>query len=135
MDTVTQEKRSKIMSLVRAKNTKPEMLVRHIVHGLGYRYRLHVRTLPGSPDLVFPKYRKIIFVNGCFWHSHDNCKYATIPKTRVDFWSEKLCRNRARDKRNIEVLNELGWNVMTIWQCETRAMDSVLDRIVSFLGK
>lgn len=133
VDTISPEYRSEIMSRVRAKDTKPEMVVRRMVHAAGYRYRLHVRDLPGKPDLVFPARRKVVFVNGCFWHRHMNCAFARLPKSRTGFWTEKLERNRERDERNIEALRELGWDVLTVWECEVRDPATLMPRVVAFL--
>jgi DNA mismatch endonuclease (patch repair protein) len=108
------------MARVRGKNTKPELVVRKLAHRLGYRYRLHVRGLPGSPDLVFPGRGKIIFVHGCFWHSHHKCRLATVPKTRRAFWLEKMRTNRERDARILRQLKAAGWQCRVIWECETR---------------
>lgn len=132
-DIFRREKRSEIMSRIRGRDTKPEMIVRRIAHGLGFRFRLHRRDLPGSPDLVFPKYRAVIMVHGCFWHRHPGCRYASSPKTRVRFWEAKFEGNVVRDRRNEEALGELGWRVMVIWECETRDGEAVAERIVGFL--
>jgi DNA mismatch endonuclease, patch repair protein len=112
--------RSEQMSLVRAKDTKPEMLVRRAVWGAGLRYRLHARDLPGKPDLVFRKQKVAIFVHGCFWHRHPdpNCKLARIPKSRTDFWVQKLTSNRDRDKETCDRLQSMGWRVITVWECQ-----------------
>ena len=133
-DVFDREKRSEIMSRIRGRDTAPEMIVRGIAHALGFRFRLHRRDLPGSPDLVFPKHRAVIMVHGCFWHRHPGCKYATSPKTRVRFWEEKFEGNVVRDRRNDYALRELGWRVMVIWECETRDCEAVAERIVGFLG-
>lgn len=133
MDTVTRERRSEIMGRVRNKDTRPEMLVRRLVHGMGYRYRLHRGDLPGKPDLVFGGRRKVIFVHGCFWHRHENCPLARMPKSRVEFWRIKLNGNRERDTRNIQALREGGWSVLVIWECETRDTDALRRRITNFL--
>lgn len=124
------------MSLVRGKDTKPEMIVRRLVHGLGYRYRLHVKDLPGRPDMVFPSRRAVIFVHGCFWHQHPDpaCKLARQPKSRMDFWGPKLLSNRVRDERNIEVLTSLGWRVLSVWECEVRDQERLREKVVGFLG-
>jgi len=114
------ETRSYNMSQIQAKDTKPEMLVRKFLHANGFRYRLHVKDLPGKPDLVLPKYNTVIFVHGCFWHAHENCKYFTIPKTRTDWWKEKLFGNRKRDEKHIEQLEQSGWNVILVWECELK---------------
>lgn len=121
MDTLSPEDRSNLMGRIRGKNTKPEMVVRRLVHRMGYRYRLHRKDLPGRPDLVFAARRKVIFVHGCFWHQHEGCRLAYKPKTRVAFWHTKLEANRARDTRNQHDLRAAGWDVLVIWECETRA--------------
>ena len=134
-DPLTREERSKRMSLVRAKDTKPEMRVRKLIHSLGYRYRLHARDLPGRPDLVFRRRRKIVFVHGCFWHQH-NCPMGNrIPKTRVSFWREKLEGNRKRDIAIERQLRKEGWSVLVIWECQTNPsnLDRLASRIVAFL--
>jgi DNA mismatch endonuclease (patch repair protein) len=135
MDRVTSEKRSEIMRSVKGKNTEPELFVRKIVHALGYRYRLHVATLPGTTDIVFPKLKKIILINGCFWHVHPGCKKAAIPKSRSEYWAEKLLRNVERDKETSAALTALGWQQMVIWQCELKNKESVTKKIISFLGE
>lgn len=124
------------MSRVRGRDTKPEMLVRRLTHGMGYRYRLHRRGLPGSPDLVFPSRMKVIFVHGCFWHQHSDsgCKLARPPKSKLDFWGPKLETNRERDERNIVSLGELGWDVLIIWECQTKDREKLQARIGEFLG-
>jgi len=112
--------RSAIMSRIRAKDTKPEIMVRRMLHGLGYRFRLHVRELPGCPDIVLPKHRTIIQVKGCFWHGH-NCLNGRTPGTNRDYWIPKLRRNRERDRRNERALRRLGWSVRSIWECKLEA--------------
>jgi DNA mismatch endonuclease (patch repair protein) len=134
VDSLDQAARSALMSRVRGKNTRPEMIVRKLVFAAGYRYRLHVRKLPGSPDLVFPSRKKVIFVHGCFWHRHDNCAASRIPKSRVDFWSDKLNGNKARDERNREGLTAAGWQVLVIWECELDDLTMLEDRLRIFLG-
>lgn len=106
------------MARVRSKNTRPELLVRRLVFALGYRYRLHRRNLPGSPDLVFTPRAKVIFVHGCFWHRHSRCALARLPKSRIDFWVPKLEGNRCRDEKNKRALARMGWKVLTIWECQ-----------------
>lgn len=128
------EERSRLMATVRSKDTKPEMLVRRLVHGMGFRYRLHRKDLPGSPDLVFPSRKAVIFVHGCFWHRHPGCKGASTPKSNEDFWIQKFDENVARDKRNLEALQNSGWKVLTIWECETRNIEELTDRIAAFLA-
>ena len=134
-DTLTPTQRSERMSRVRGKDTGPEMVVRRLVHGLGYRYRLHRRDLPGAPDLVFITRRKVIFVHGCFWHRHGDsrCKLARLPKSRLDFWLPKLEANKERDLRNEQALRGAGWQVMTIWECELKDLSSLGKRIRSYL--
>lgn len=122
------------MSLIRGKDTKPEMVVRRLVHSLGYRYRLHRRDLPGCPDLVFSARRKVIFVHGCFWHRHPDstCKLARLPKSREEFWVPKLERNASRDRRNEQALKDQGWNVLVIWECETNNQGMLKRKIQAF---
>lgn len=117
MDIFSKEKRSDIMSKIRSGDTKPEMIVRRLLFALGFRYRLHVRKLPGVPDLVLPKYGAVVFVHGCFWHAHEGCSRATVPQSNEAFWREKLARNRARDEAVRRELLESGWRVLTIWEC------------------
>lgn len=133
MDSVSREKRSEIMALVRAKDTRPEMAVRKLVWGLGYRYRLHRRDLPGCPDLVFSGRRKVIFVHGCFWHRHEGCALARLPKSRLDFWGPKLESNALRDRRNKRALARQGWKVLTVWECELKNMNRVIGMARRFL--
>jgi DNA mismatch endonuclease (patch repair protein) len=118
VDTVSPLQRSAMMSRIRSKDTGPEMFIRRMLHKAGYRYRLHVTTLPGKPDLVFSGRKKIIFVHGCFWHMHAGCTHGQIPKSRVEFWREKLSKNRDRDARNLAELRRAGWEVLIIWECE-----------------
>ena len=127
------ERRSEIMSRVRSFGTQPEMMVRRLVHGLGYRYRLHGRDLPGRPDLVFASRRKVIFVHGCFWHRHPDCGLARTPKSRVQFWRTKLDGNRERDIANQRELRRMGWLSLVVWECELRDLESVTKRVVPFL--
>ncbi len=119
-DVHDKETRSYYMSQISGKDTKPEIMVRKFLHSNGFRYGLHRKDLPGKPDLVLPKYNKVIFVHGCFWHAHENCKYFKIPKTRTEWWKEKLFANRARDKQHIQELKEMGWNVIIVWGCELK---------------
>ena len=106
------------MAAIKSKDTKPEIAVRKLLHSLGYRFRLHRKDLPGSPDIVLPKYKTVIFVHGCFWHRHKNCKYATSPKTREEFWENKFKQNVERDKNNFKELKNLNWKVLVLWECE-----------------
>lgn len=135
MDNLTPEERSERMSRVKGANTKPEMVVRRLVHGMGYRYRLHGKNLPGKPDLVFGRLRKAIFVHGCFWHRHPDpdCPLARLPKSRLNFWLPKLEGNRKRDERNQTKLDELGWRVLVVWECQIRDRDELMVRIRNFL--
>lgn len=135
MDTLTPAQRSERMSRIRGKGSKPEIAVRKLIHGLGFRYRLHARELPGKPDLVFRKKRKAIFVHGCFWHRHEGCALARLPKSRHDFWLPKLGRNRERDVANEAALNAAGWKQLVIWECELKDLTKVQGRVVRFLGK
>jgi DNA mismatch endonuclease (patch repair protein) len=115
MDNLSKQERSERMSRIRGVDTGPEMIVRRMVHGMGFRYRLHTRDLPGIPDMVFPRLGKIIFVHGCFWHQHPGC--GRQPKSRLDFWSKKLSQNRQRDLRNQQALRSLGWRILIVWEC------------------
>lgn len=126
--------RSELMSRVRGKNTAPEMRVRRLAHLLGYRFRLHRRDLPGSPDIVFVSRRKVVFVHGCFWHRHPGCKGTTSPKTRADYWQAKFCDNMVRDQRVQKHLRELGWDVLVIWECETEDQAKLHDILFRFLS-
>jgi len=111
------------MSAIKSKNTKPEIEVRKLLHSLGYRFRLHRKDLPGTPDIVLPKYKTVIFVHGCFWHRHENCKYASIPKTRTEFWENKFKENIKRDQVNQKNLYKLGWNIVIVWECELKRIN------------
>ena len=119
-DVLSKEQRKRCMSHVRGKDTKPEVMVRQFLFAQGFRYRLYRKDLPGKPDIVLPKYRTVIFINGCFWHGHSGCKYATIPEANHDFWLTKISGNVERDKSNYAKLFELGWKVIEIWQCELK---------------
>jgi DNA mismatch endonuclease (patch repair protein) len=132
MDRVSPVVRSKIMRSVRTANTGPEVLIRKAMHKRGYRYSLHRRDLPGRPDIVFPIRRKAIFVNGCFWHGH-RCKKGRLPKSRIDYWSQKVSDNRSRDRKVRKALIGLGWKSLTIWQCQTQDIEKTVDKIVRFL--
>ena len=131
-DTRTPEQRRRIMQAVRCKDTKPERIVRRLLHGLGYRYRLHRSDLPGKPDLVFPGRKKAIFVHGCFWHAH-GCRHGQPPKSRLDYWLPKLERNRERDAEKRASLESLSWSVLTVWQCEIGDSDALAVRLCAFL--
>ncbi len=133
MDSLTPERRSWLMSRVAQKNTKPELIVRRIAHGLGYRFRLHRRDLPGTPDLVFPRLRLAVFVHGCFWHRHLGCRLASTPKSRPEFWEPKFTANVERDRRKEEQLQAVGWDVKTVWECETRDPARLTKRMLGML--
>ena len=134
-DTLTRVERSERMGRIQNKDTKPEMRIRKIVHGMGYRYRLHKANLPGKPDLVFAGRRKVIFVHGCFWHRHPDpsCSLARLPKSKLDFWVPKLEANRQRDEANVRELEQAGWDVLTIWECQLRNEKELKIRIQVFL--
>ena len=121
------------MAAIKSKNTKPEIAVRKLLHSLGYRFRLHRKDLPGSPDIVLPKYRTAIFVHGCFWHRHENCKYATSPKTRKEFWNKKFTTNIDRDLVIQNKIKNLNWRSIVIWECETKNMENLRYKIIDVL--
>lgn len=131
-DRVSEEIRSYIMSSVGNKDTGPELIVRKILYGLGYRYRLHRRDLPGSPDVVFQKRKKAIFVNGCFWHGHE-CRYGKLPKSKSDYWVGKIDNNQERDGKNIRLLEQLGWEVLVVWQCQLKDIESIKKQLMQFM--
>ena len=132
MDSITREQRSANMAAVRGKNTRPEIAVRRLLYGLGYRYRLHVANLPGRPDIVFRKRRCVVFINGCFWHGHD-CPRGSAPASNVEFWQRKIEGNRERDQRVHRQLRKDGWRILTVWQCETRDETRLTRRLHRFL--
>jgi DNA mismatch endonuclease (patch repair protein) len=136
VDTLTKAERSARMARIRGKDTGTELVVRSLIHSLGYRYRLHAKSLPGRPDLVFRKRRKVIFVHGCFWHRHDDpgCKLARLPKSRLEFWVPKLEGNRDRDRTNQRMLERDGWGSLVIWECELGDRRVLERRIRKFLG-
>jgi DNA mismatch endonuclease Vsr len=125
--------RRRTMAAIRGKDTKPELAIRSLLHRLGYRFRLHKRELPGRPDLVFPSRRKALFIHGCFWHSH-RCPLANVPKTRTDYWGPKLQANKKRDRRKQRQLRELGWETVTIWECQLSQLHLVEAKLRAFLG-
>jgi DNA mismatch endonuclease Vsr len=118
----------------KGKNTNPELAVRSILHSMGYRFRIHVRGLPGTPDVVFPSRRKAVWLHGCFWHAHEECRFATVPKTRADYWVPKLARNRERDAQHVLQLNYMRWESMVVWECEMKDLEAVRSRLRDFLG-
>lgn len=134
MDSLSPQKRSANMSRIHSKDMKPEMIVRRLIFAMGYRYRLHARDLPGKPDIIFRKNKKIIMVHGCFWHQHPSCREGHIPKTRQDYWIPKLQGNVLRDKENIEALTALGWDILIIWECETNDIPQLRDKLQQFLS-
>ena len=131
-DKLSPERRSANMRNIRSKHTSPEMTIRRLVHGMGFRYRLHVPTLPGKPDMVFPRLNRIIEVRGCFWHQHKGCIDARIPKSHIEYWKPKLAGNVKRDKRNEKLLEKLGWKVLALWECEANSSGTAR-QIGSFL--
>ena len=133
-DPPVEPRRSALMSRVRGKDTKPEMVVRRLLHRLGYRFRLHRRDLPGSPDIVLPGRRAVVFVHGCFWHHHPGCRMASTPKTRTKFWLGKFARNVERDADHAAALIRAGWVVNVVWECETRAPEVLAARLRGALG-
>ncbi len=135
MDTVSKDVRSKMMSGIKSKNTRPEHTVRSALHSLGYRFRLHSKILPGKPDIVLPKHRKVVLVHGCFWHGHP-CKIARLPKSRLEYWIPKIERTKQRDEIALANLKEAGWEPLVVWECETRsALQSLAERLKAFMLK
>lgn len=132
MDTLTPPERSRLMSRIHSKNTKPELAVRSLLHRLGYRFRLHRKDLPGRPDIVLPRHRKIILVQGCFWHGH-TCRLASKPKSNEGYWGPKILANRGRDERNLQALTDLGWSLLEVWECETKNARELECRLSLFM--
>lgn len=134
-DTVSKERRSEIMSHVKSSNTKPEIIVRKFLFANGFRFRLNNKELAGKPDIKLSKYKTVIFINGCFWHGHENCKIYVMPKTNAQFWQDKIDRNIARDKKNIEILKNEGWKVLIIWECQLKGKKraNTLDELIKKL--
>lgn len=133
MDRLNKQHRSWNMSRIRNHNTNPELTVRSLIHRMGFRFRLHVKDLPGRPDIVLPKYHSVILVHGCFWHRHKNCKFAYQPKSRTAFWKKKFKENVERDKKTHVALKRLGWNVIVVWECELRDIGTLSERLTSEL--
>jgi DNA mismatch endonuclease, patch repair protein len=133
-DVLTPEQRSYNMSQIRGKDTMPELLVRSMLHRMGYRFRLHRNDLPGRPDIVLPRHKAVIFVHGCFWHRHSGCRYTTNPKTNYKFWARKFQENMGRDNSNREQLIECGWKVVVVWECETRDAEVLHERVLTEFG-
>lgn len=134
MDTRTPDQRRRIMQAVKSRNTAPELMVRRLLHAMGYRFRLHRKDLPGRPDIVLPKHRKVVFVHGCFWHAH-GCPKGQPPKSRHDYWLPKLEANVNRDRAKIAELQQLGWSVLVVWQCETKDVDALRLRLQAFVDE
>lgn len=135
VDSLTRARRSALMAQVRSKNTRPEKLAAKIVRGLGHRFRIHSKALPGKPDLSFPTIQKAIFVHGCFWHGHRRCGYGGLPKSRLSYWRPKIEANRKRDRRVRAALNRLGWEVVTVWQCDLKNVETVTRKLRKFLSR
>jgi len=133
MDILTVEQRRKNMSNIPSKGTKPEKLVRSLLHRLGYRFKLHSQKLPGTPDIILPKFKAVIFIHGCFWHRHEGCKYTTNPATNAEKWQKKFQANKDRDIRNTQILEESGWLPIVIWECETRHSDVITLKLDNLL--
>lgn len=134
MDIISAQRRSANMARIRGRDTAPELMVRRLVHRLGYRFRLHRRDLPGTPDLVFPGRGKVVFVHGCFWHRHESCRFAYEPKSNIEFWRRKFAANQERDARVRGELERMNWQVLTIWECQTADLDALRDVITEFLS-
>jgi len=133
-DVFQPEERSRIMAKVRGEDTLPEKLVRSLIHRMGYRFRLHLKDLPGKPDIVLPRHKKVIFVHGCFWHQHEGCPHAARPASNIEYWNKKLDRNMIRDRENMQKLEYLGWKVLVIWECETRDQERLIQTLKTFLS-
>ncbi len=131
MDTRSPEQRSYIMRSVRSRDTGPELIVRKLLHRMGFRFGLHRKDLPGRPDIVMPKHRAVVFVHGCFWHGH-GCAKGRLPKSRLDFWGPKIQKNRSRDTESVKMLKAKGWRVLTIWQCQTKDTDRLHEKLANF---
>lgn len=134
-DTLTPAERSERMSRIRGKDTTPELIVRKLAHEMGYRFRLHRRDLPGSPDLVFPRYKKVIWVHGCFWHRHEGCRKTTMPATNIPFWEEKFAATQKRDDQNFHRIRDQGWEALIIWECQTKDVENLTKQLQVFLEK
>ncbi|MBY0231376.1 MAG: DNA mismatch endonuclease Vsr [Gemmataceae bacterium] len=132
-DIMDAEARSRLMARIRGKDTKPEKAVRRLLHGMGYRFRLHAKGLPGRPDIVLPRHRAVVFVHGCFWHRHAECKPRNLPATNTDYWREKFRANAERDERKTRELAALGWRVHVVWECQLREPDTLAARLLAFL--
>jgi DNA mismatch endonuclease, patch repair protein len=131
-DSVSREQRSRNMARIRSRDTQPELIVRSTLHRLGYRFRLHKKSLPGRPDIVLSKHQTAIFVHGCFWHRHKGCKRCTTPKSNQDYWGPKLLGNKKRDTENYAALRKLGWHVLIVWECETKDSHTLINKLTGF---
>ena len=134
-DKFSNDVRSRVMSRIRSRDTKPEKLVRSMIYSLGYRFRLHDKKLPGKPDLVLKKHQTAVFVNGCFWHQHPGCKKAVSPKSNKTYWDPKLAKNVERDKKNIEAIENEGWRCLILWECETNDLEALRNKIKVFMDR
>lgn len=134
-DIVDSSTRSRMMAGVKSKNTKPELLIRGLLHKRGFRFRLHVKDLPGKPDIVLPKYNSVIFVHGCFWHGHKECPFFKLPSTRTEFWKEKILRNQANDSKSIELLHNANWKVCIVWECSIRGAKKDLNKVINRISE
>ena len=134
VDTISEEKRSWNMSRIKGKNTKPEIIVRSLLHKAGYRFRIHRKDLPGKPDIILPKHNTVIFVNGCYWHRHPGCRYAYTPKSRIEFWNAKFAGTVERDIKHRRQLIDMGWKVEVIWECETGNLNELIEKINKILS-
>lgn len=137
MDIYSKQKRTEIMSKISGKNSQPEIVIRKLIFMHGYRFRIHKKGIPGKPDIVFPKYKKVIFINGCFWHGHNGCKRSTLPASNTDFWKEKITNNKKRDKNNYTKLTKLGWEYLVVWQCtiNKKNLPKLEKKILYFLSQ
>jgi len=133
-DIVDSPTRSRMMAGIRGRNTKPELLIRSLLHRKGFRFRLHVKDLPGKPDIVLPKYRAVIFIHGCFWHGHQDCHLFRLPATRTEFWQEKILRNQTNDSRAVEILLASNWRVCIVWECSIRGARKDPEKVVSTIA-
>jgi len=133
VDVFTKEKRHEIMSSVKNRDTKPEKIVRSLVHRMGFRFSLHRKDLPGTPDIVLPRHGKVIFVHGCYWHGHANCRKSTLPTSNTTFWTEKIAKNKGRDVKAKRQLRQTGWQVLVIWECEIAQTEKLLQKLNKFL--
>jgi len=134
VDIVDSLTRSRMMAGIKSRNTKPELLVRSLLHRKGFRFRIHVKDLPGKPDIVLPKYNSVIFINGCFWHGHKNCRFFKLPSTRPEFWKEKILKNQNNDARAVSLLLAKNWKVCIIWECKIRASKKEPDQIINIIS-